>query len=162
MRASYSVDPEWYVYRKDRAYLLSDWNFTVDGTDFWIPALIYDIDGASIPWVFRSIPFIGKPFDKANLTGAGAHDPLFLTHVLGFSGANEVAYQLWRQSGKTKLGASAMHAAISSPFGRVAYYNTQADTEELQKVRNAIKQRPDWQKFESMWFTKRPYEQVFT
>lgn len=153
MRASYSIDPEWYVYRKDRAYLLKDWNFTVDGTDFWIPRLIYDIDGASIPWLFRKVPIIGRPFDKANLIGAGAHDPLFLTHVLGFDKANEVARQLWVQSGKSKFAAGTMKAAVSSLFGKIAYHNTQADIEELNLVRRQIKQRQDWQKFETLWFS---------
>lgn len=153
MRASYDVEPQWYIYQPGRAFLLYDWRFTVDGTDFWIPRLIYDIDGASIPWLFRKIPFIGRPFDKANLNGAGAHDPLFLTHVLGFSGANEVARQLWIQGGKSKLAASTMHAAVSSPFGRISYHNTQAEIEELNLVRRQIKQRQDWQKFETLWFS---------
>ena len=154
MRASYGIDPEWIMIKKDRAVLARDWFFTVDGTDFWIPERIYDIDGASIPWIFRSIPFVGKPFDKANLTGAGAHDPLFLTHVLGFAGANEVARQLWIQSGKSKFAAGTMHAAVASPFGRISYHNTAKDLQELTLTRAQIKWRDDWQKFESMWFTK--------
>lgn len=152
MKVSYDFDPDWTV-KDGRGWLNSDWYFIVDGVKYWIPALIYDIDGASIPWLFRKIPFIGRPFDKDNLTGAGAHDPLFLTHVLGFEGANEVARQLWILSGKSKQAAGIMKTAVSSPFGRVSYYNTQKDIEELQKIRQQIKWRDDWKKFEPMWFS---------
>ena len=153
MRASYSVNPEWTMVKKDRAVLEKDWFFTVDGTDFWIPEKIYDIDGASIPWIFRKIPFVGKPFDKANLTGAGAHDPLFLTHVLGFDGANEVARQLWIRSGKSKFAAGVMKAAVASPFGAISYHNTVKDEEDLALIRCQIKWRDDWHKFEPLWFS---------
>lgn len=152
MKVSYDFDPKWVI-KNNRGWLEEDWYFIVDGVKYWIPALIYDIDGASIPWLFRKIPFIGRPFDLNNLLGAGAHDPLFLTHVLGFDKANEVARQLWVQSGKSKFAAGTMKAAVSSPFGKLAYYNTQADIEELNLVRRQIKRRQDWQKFETLWFS---------
>lgn len=161
MRASFSTIPEWVVNEKaERAHLNYDWFFTVDGTDFWIPGKIYDIDGASIPWLFRKIPFIGKPFDKENLIAAGAHDPLFLSHALGFDGANEAARQLWIQSGKSPFAANAMKAAVSSPFGKLAYFNTAKDLEELALIRRQLKWRDDWQKFESLWFPPVPMKLI--
>lgn len=152
MRASYSIEPRWFVCNSGKEIeLLEDWCFTVDGTDFWVHEG-YRCDGASIPWLFKHIPFIGRPFDKNNAIGAWAHDPLFLTRVLGFSGSNEVARLLWIQAGKSNFSARAMWMAIESPFGRISYVNTEKDKHNLAMERTKIKWREDWRKFESMWF----------
>lgn len=154
MKAWYVEEPIWKQINKKEAILEADWRFIVDGTDFWIPQEIYSIDGASIPIIASWIPGIGKPFDKDNIIGGGAHDPLFLAHVLGFNLSNEVAYQLWRQAKKPAWASKAMWCAIQSPAGRLAWRNGPAELECLAITRRQIKWRDDWQKFESLWFSK--------
>lgn len=160
MRAWYYELPHWGPSMADPKRLIrlepEDWCFVIDGTEFWVPAG-YDCDGASVPRAFWWIPGIGAPTQGINAVGAWMHDPAFLTQAIPFSVANEAARQIWIQAGKQSAAASIMKAAVSSPFGRLAYHNSAKDKEELARIRNQLKHRDDKAKFESLWFRDKQF-----
>lgn len=154
MKAHYIERPQWRPTYKDNIIeLAKDWCFIVDGTEFWVPCG-YQCDGASIPSMFWAVPGIGSPTSGFNAIGAWAHDPLYLTHALTRSQADEVAFQLWRQAGKPLWAARVMWAAVRSPAGAWAWRNTGVDIEELALNRRMLNWRGDKAKFESLWFAK--------
>jgi hypothetical protein len=154
INAYWWIKPVWTAGTKaNRIKLINDACFIVNGKEYWIPAG-YECDGASIPRAFWWVPGIGTPTEGFNALGAWGHDPLFLTHALSFEEANEVAYQLWLDAGKRKWAAKTMWAAVASPAGRLAWRNDAADAEELARIRNELKHRPDKEKFDNLWFVQ--------
>ena len=153
MKAFYYEQPKWgpSPANEDWIRLAKDWCFVVDGTEFWVPQ-DYDSDGASIPGLFWLLPGIGTPTEGYNAVGAWAHDPLYLTQALPFNVCNEVARQLWIQAGKHKFDAKLMYWAVQSPIARLSYRQSDKDKQELARIRNSLKHRPDKSNFDSLWF----------
>lgn len=131
--------------------LVKDLCTVIDGTEYWQPSS-YSIDGASIPRLVWAIPGIGSKTDPENLAGAFPHDGFFLTHCVPFNIANEAARQIWISAGKGNFAARVMYGAVASPVGKMAWKNGPDEMAELFRLRAIIRQRPDWEKFKSMWF----------
>ena len=147
MKVSYDFVPEWTIANeKGHIRLTKDWYFTIDGRKIWIPEG-YVCDGASIPRAFWSI--VGSPFDPVNAIGAWAHDYLYLTHLTDKKTADEVAFQLWRKSGKGLWASRTMWFAVSK-FGGSAWKNNDEDEKSLVELRTMIDIRPDKEKFDKV------------
>lgn len=147
IKASYDFEPEWTkANEKGHVRLSKDWYFIIDGRKIWIPAG-YVCDGASIPRAFWSI--CGSPFDPINVIGGFAHDYLYLTHLTDKKTADEVAFQLWRQSGKSLWMSRTMWFAVSK-FGGSAWKNNEEDEKSLVELRSIIDTRPDKEKFDKV------------
>ena len=157
MIIKYLVRPIWQGSLKpNRIVLSNDSCFTIDGKEYWIPKL-YEVDGASIPKILWYIA--GTPFEPDNVEPGIAHDPLYLTHKLPRSLADEVLFQLKYNHEimiKTKpwLARYRSYKMWSGVRigGAFAWNNSKEDKAELQRVRNILINRPDVDKFVSLWF----------
>lgn len=126
-----------------KARLVHDWYFWIGSKVYWIPAG-YIFDGASIPRIFWTI--IGSPFEPDYWAAALAHDWLYLTHFVDRKTADEVIYQLLKQSGVGTIKAHIIWAAVRS-CAAWAWDNNTDDLTELQRIKNEISQRHDHAKF---------------
>lgn len=135
---------------RDRMILFADWSFTIDDKEYFIPAG-YAYDGASVPRLVW--PIIGQPFCPDFAAPALAHDVLYLTHAVIRSVADEVLYQLLRQSGVGAIRAKTMWAAVRS-CASFAWKNSHADMKEMGRMVEAIVNRSDRDKFMQLWAVK--------
>lgn len=122
---------------------------------YWVPGVYeplnlpgYVCDGASIPGVLS--PVYGAWSEPINATGAWPHDPLYLTHALSRDICDEVARQIWIQAGKGEWLARQMWVGIRTG-GALAWPNNAQDSKDLGDMRTLIAQRPDRDKFTSLW-----------
>lgn len=129
--------------RADWVEFAADWFFVVDGKQIIIPKGYY-YNGASIPRVFWAI--IGSPFEPDFWAGAGAHDFIYLTHIFTRPEADEILFQLIRQSGVGLGRARTIWGAVRA-CGYPAWTNNKQDRAELAELRAMIAERPDSDKF---------------
>jgi hypothetical protein len=128
---------------KKKVRLCKDWYFWVGNVAYWIPAG-YIFDGASIPRIFWTL--IGSPFQPDFWAAALAHDWLYLTHLVGRKIADDVIYQILRQSGVNTFKAHVIWAAVRG-CAAWAWDNGTEDLTELQRIKNEVSQRQDHAKF---------------
>ena len=121
-----------------------DWYFYENGVKVWIPKGYWS-DGASIPTVFWWL--IGDPFNPRFLGPAFMHDWRYLTHTTPRSVADEGLYQLCKKKTVPEWKCKCIWAAVRTG-GCFAWSNNQDDVLELQKVKNEIMLRPDYDKFD--------------
>lgn len=123
--------------------LCKDWYFWIGNVAYWIPAG-YIFDGASIPRIFWAL--IGSPFEPDFWAAALAHDWLYFTHQTSRAVADEVIYQLLKQSGVNTVKAHIIWGAVrAGAFW--AWGNSTEDLEELQALKREVDERPDHFKF---------------
>ena len=157
MRAWYNERPAWQrANEKGHIQGVRDFCFFIEDkgvtTPYWVPESYID-DGASVPRPLWSLPGIGSPFDPLNAEMSFAHDPFYLTHAVSRAVADEVGFQLWRQSGNSLAASRTKWAAIRAGAWW-AWNNTEADRKDLFNIRAMIRQRPDAEKFKSLWFAE--------
>jgi hypothetical protein len=159
MIAKWILRPEWQGADKpDRVVLTNDACLEVDGVQYWIPKG-YVMDGASIPFLLWYIA--GTPFGGNNCEPAFAHDPAYLTHAFIRSVSDEILYQLKlshelmikTKPWLAKYRAWKMWAGVRMA-GFWAYKNSEEDICELTRVRKMIMERPDFEKFQTLWFSE--------
>jgi len=150
MKAFYVDRPQW---RRGDAPgtvdLTADWYVCYDKFQLWIPAG-YECDGASIPRFLWSVT--GSPYDPLNIEAAFIHDALYLTHAFTREVADEIAFQIWMQSGLPKWKARNRWAAVRS-FGYFSWKNTEKDKQDLKAMKEILVNRNDVDKFTTLWFT---------
>jgi hypothetical protein len=150
VRAWFNERPVWRrSEKKGLVELYLDWCFFIDHVPYWVPAG-YDCDGASIPRPLWSIT--GSPYHPRNLEAAFSHDPLYWTHAVPRKVADEVARQLWMQSGHSKWAAGRRYRAVRTPIGAWAWRRSKGEAKELLEMRTVLSKRPDRAKFETLWF----------
>lgn len=148
MKAWYADRPVWQrANEKGHAQLYVDFCFYIDTKEFWVPK-IYVCDGASIPRPLWTL--IGSPFDPINIEAAWAHDPIYLGHMLSRDVGDEVAFQLWRQSGNGIWAARERWLGVRTG-GALAWKNNEKDKKDLAETISMINARPDREKFKSLW-----------
>jgi hypothetical protein len=123
--------------------LTEDWCFAIDDKKYWIPKG-YFYDGASIPRIFWSV--IGSPFEPDFWAGALAHDWLYFTHFVTRQVADEVLYQILRQSGVGIVRAKVIWSAVRTCAG-FAWELTPDDLSEMQCLKRAMSDSPNHAKY---------------
>jgi len=150
MRAWFNERPVWRRSEKTGlAEVFQDWCFFIDHVPYWVPAG-YDLNGASIPRPLWSIT--GSPYHPRNFEASCAHDPLYLTHATPRKVADQVAYQLWEQSGHPHWKARNRYLAVRTPIAALAWKRNKKDQKQLDALRAELHKRPDRAKFETLWF----------
>ena len=150
IKASFEVQPVLTPHPKNpKKWMVfdHDWCFVVNGIPYCVPKG-YWYDGASVPppaWMI-----VGPPCEPDFWAPAGAHDPLYLAHVLPRSTADEVLFQFLIRNKVPLWKARTMWSAVrAGAFW--AWTNNKADKQCLDEVRKMVYARPDSPKFDTLW-----------
>ncbi|MDW6005423.1 DUF1353 domain-containing protein [Vibrio mangrovi] len=127
------VEP--HASKLDEAYeVAEDFGVVHQEQAIWVPKF-FQYDGASIPSAAYGI--IGTPFNPRFMKAAVVHDWLYYTHMLSRSDADQLFYELLRESGVRKIKAVLMREAVEG-FGHFYWDNDEDDTEYLSELAGMI------------------------
>ncbi|WNJ97382.1 DUF1353 domain-containing protein [Vibrio ruber] len=119
----------------DEAYeVAEDFGIVNQGISIRVPKF-FQYDGASVPSAAYSI--IGTPFNPRFMTAAVVHDWLYYTHLLSRSDADQLFYELLRESGVKKIKAILMREAVEA-FGHFYWENNEDDLQYLSELKIMI------------------------
>ena len=123
--------------------LLRDYGTTVDLVDIVVPRF-FRYDGASIPPIAWQI--IYSPFHPDVMLPALVHDWLYYNHQTDREQADDIFYYLLKDNGVDDYKCSTMWQAVKVG-GEYAWENDEDDINYLLKLREKVKDRPNFNRY---------------